>query len=92
MPLQIWWYKDPKYLEKWLDPKVHPPEYKEAVIDYLLNYGRRAPSYYLRNWNKIADIMYQEVGNILYGKVTAQEACDSMAKKIAPLLQGRYDK
>lgn len=92
MPLQVWWYKDPSYLKKWLDPKVHPPEYKEAVIDYLLNYGKRAPSYYLRNWNKIADIMYQEVGNILYGKVTAEEACESMAKKIAPYLQGRYDK
>ncbi|HRU33319.1 MAG TPA: sugar ABC transporter substrate-binding protein, partial [bacterium] len=83
---------DPKYREKWLDPDVHPKEYKPAVIDYLLKYGRRAPSYYLRNWGKISDIMYQELSNVWLGKISAKTACVSIATKIKPLLTGRYDR
>jgi multiple sugar transport system substrate-binding protein len=92
MPLQKWYYTNPKYMEQWLDPDVHPPEYKPAVIDYLLKYGRRSPSYYLRNWGKIRDIMYQELSNVWLGKVSAKVACDNIANKIKPLLVGRYDK
>lgn len=92
MPLQKWYYTNPKYTAQWLDPEVHPPEYKPAVIDYLLKYGRRSPSYYLRNWGKISDIMYQELSNVWLGKVSAKTACDNIANKIKPLLVGRYDK
>jgi len=92
MPLQKWWYTEPEYLEKWLTPGIHPPEYKEAVIDYLLEWGKQSPAYYLKNWTIISDIMYQEFDLLFSGKISAEEACKNVAKKIEPYLEGRYDK
>ncbi len=92
MPLQIWWYTEEEYLEKWLTPGIHPPEYKEAVIDYLLEYGRRSPAYYLRDWFLIYDIFYQEMDGVFSGRLTAEEACKNVAEKIEPHLKGRYDR
>ena len=45
--------REPEYLEKWLTPGIHPPEYKEAVIDYLLEWGKQSPAYYFKNWTII---------------------------------------
>ncbi|MCS7232133.1 MAG: sugar ABC transporter substrate-binding protein [Elusimicrobiota bacterium] len=93
MPIQKWWYTDPEYIKKWIgDTGIHPPEYKEAVIDYTLKYAKPVPVYYLRNFDKINDIMYQELSSAFLGKVSVQSACDEIAKKIAPLLKGRYDR
>lgn len=92
MPLQIWWYTDEEYLEKWLTPGIHPPEYKEAVIDYILKYGRRDPLDYLRNGDIIADIMFQEMDGVFSGRLTAEEACKNVAKRIETHLQGRVDR
>ena len=90
-PIQTWWYTDPKYLEMWLDPEIHPPEYKEAVIDYT-KYAKPAPTYYLRNFAQINDIMQNELDAAFLGKVSVQEACNAIAEKISPLLVGRYDR
>jgi len=92
MPIQKWWYTDPEYIKKWIgDTGIHPPEYKEAVIDYTIKYSEPAPVYYLRNFDKINDIMYQELSNAFLGKISVQKACDEIAKKITPFLIGRYD-
>lgn len=92
MPIQTWWYTDPKYIQKWLDPEIHPSEYKAAVISYAYRYAKPAPTYYLKNFAQINDIMYQELSNAFNGKVTVQEACNRIVEKIKPLLVGRYDK
>jgi len=92
MPLQKKWYTEPEYIEKWLTPGIHPPEYKEAVIDYALQYGKVSSENYLRNYRIIADIMYQEFELLFSGKVAAKEVCENVAKKIEPYLKGRYDR
>jgi multiple sugar transport system substrate-binding protein len=92
MPLQKKWYTEPEYIEKWLTPGIHPPEYKEAVIDYVLDYGRVSSENYLINYKLVADIMYQEFELLFSGKISAEEACKNVAKKIEPYLEGRYDK
>ncbi len=92
MPLQKKWYTEPEYIEKWLTPGIHPPEYKEAVIDYLLEYGRRDPGDYMRNWDMVEDIMFHEMDGVFSGRLTAEEACKNVAKRIEPHLQGRVDR
>jgi len=91
-PTQNWWYTDPKYIKMWTETGIHPPEYKEAVIDYTFKYAKPAPTYYLKNFAQINDIMYQELSRAFNGDISVKEACDNIAKQIAPLLQGRYDR
>jgi len=91
-PIQTWWYTDPNYIEMWLDPEIHPAEYKEAVIDYTLKYARPAPTYYLKNFAQIVDIMQHELDAAFLGEVPVQKACDMIAERIKPLLTGRYDR
>lgn len=90
MPLQIWYYTNPKYLNEWINNKVHPSEYKEAVVNYLLKYGKQAPSYYMKNWAQISDVLDQGINNIMLGRASAQKACDEMAKKMKLYLAGRW--
>ncbi len=92
MPLQTEYYTDPEKMNEWLTEGIHPPEYKEAVIDYVLEYGRRTPAYYLRNWEEIYRAINQGMANFWLGKEDAQTATDAVAETIAPLLQGRYDR
>lgn len=92
MPLQTKWYTDPNLLKRWITAGVHPPEYKEAVVDYVLKYASRAPSYYLRNWPKIDTAIYQGLSKVFLGQETAETACKRIAKEIKPLLKGSYDK
>ncbi len=92
MPLQTNWYTEPELLEKWLTPDVHPPEYKTAVVDYLLGYGRSAPIYYLRNWPKIIDTINADLDSIWLGEQTAEKTCGELAPKVKEMMQGRYDR
>lgn len=91
MPLQTEYYTDPAKMDEWITDGVHPPEYKEAVIDYVLNHGRQSPAYYMKNWSEIERAISQGMANFWLGKESAQEAADRVAKEIAPLLQGKYN-
>ena len=59
-------------IQKWLTPGIHPPEYKEAVIDYLLEYGRIQHTI----WEVVADKWYilQEMDGVFSRRLTAEEA------------------
>ena len=92
MPLQTEYYTNPDKMNEWLTDGVHPPEYKEAAIDYTLEYGRRSPSYYLRSWEEVSSAISQGFSNFWLGKEDAQTAADGVAETIAPLLVGRYDR
>lgn len=92
MPLQVEYYTDPEKMQEWLTEGVHPPEYKEAVIDYLLEYGRAAPPYYIRNWPEISRTISQGLSNFWLGRESAAEATRRVAEEVRPLLQGRWDR
>ena len=92
MPLQTRWYKDPGLLAKWIDPKTHPPEYKQAVVDYLLKYQSQYPSFYIENWDEIQRVIIQDLSNLWLGKEDAKTAAHKMAADLKPLLKGRTDK
>jgi len=92
MPLQTEYYTDPEKMDEWLTEGVHPPEYKEAVIDYLLHYGRPSPVYYLRNWTEISRTISQGLSNFWLGRESAADATRRVAEEVRPLMQGRWDR
>ncbi|WP_041083030.1 ABC transporter substrate-binding protein [Thermotoga profunda] len=90
-PTTIEWYTKEEYIKKWMDPKIHPSEYKAAVIDYY-PYARKYPVAYLKNSAEINTIFGQEMTRIFYGNEDIQKVCNEAAEKLKPLLVGRYDK
>lgn len=90
MPLELKYYTDPEYIKSWTDNEAHPPEYKEAVMDYTLEYAVPSPSYSLRNWAAIDTNLGAGLDLIWTNDKPAQEALDELADIINPLLQGKY--
>ncbi len=92
MPIQTKWYKDPGLLTKWVDSEAHPPEYRQAVVDYLVKYGSQYPSFYLSDWDDIQRVIIQDLSDLWLGKEDAKTAAMKIAADLKPLLKGRTDK
>jgi len=90
-PTTLDWYTKEEYINKWLNPQVHPKEYKEAVVNYY-GYAKPYPNAYLKNVAEINTIVVQEMSRIFYGQEDISKVCKEAAAKIKPLLAGRYDK
>jgi multiple sugar transport system substrate-binding protein len=90
MPLELKYYTEEKYIKQWTDNDAHPPEFKEAVIDYALYYSVPAPTYRLRNWSVIYPRISESLDLIWTNKKRAQEVLDELKRTVEPLLQGKY--
>lgn len=87
MPLEKKYYTDEKYIKMWTDNKAHPPEYKDAVIDYTLNYAVPSPTYTIKNWNQISDAMNAKLDLIWLNKKPVKEVLDEIKDKVTPMLK-----
>ena len=91
MPLEEKYYTDPATIDSWIKNDAHPPEYKEAVIDYTLTYAGRSPAYSLKNFAEIDPKISASLDKIWTNKEPADKVLRDMEKDIQPLLQGKYD-
>ncbi|MCD9025274.1 ABC transporter substrate-binding protein [Cohnella silvisoli] len=92
MPSYKDWYTDPAMLAKWTENlDSRPSGYKDAIIDVLLNNSHQTPTGYVKNFNKIMDIVNPALDKVWLGQQTAQEAMDSIADKAQKQVQGRRD-
>jgi multiple sugar transport system substrate-binding protein len=90
MPLEMKYYTDQEYIDKWTKNDAHPPEFKQAVIDYTVNNAVPGPSYGLKNWAAIDPKIGAALDLIWTNKKSAKEALDEMEKTVQPLLKGKY--
>ncbi len=92
MPSHKDWYTDAALLSKWTENLAsRPPGYKDAVVDMVLNYSHATPTAYVKNFNKIMDIINPALDKVWLGQQSAQEAMDSIAAKAQVQVQGRRD-
>jgi multiple sugar transport system substrate-binding protein len=93
MPVLKSWYTDPALIAKWVDanPAAHPPGFKDAMMNQVLNNGVPDSGYYLKNQAKVVSVTLSSLDAVWLGKKTAKEALDEVAAKIKPDIQGRYD-
>jgi len=92
MPSYRNWYTDPAQLAKWTESlDSRPSGYKDAIVDVLLNASHQTPTGYVKNFNKIMDIVNPALDKVWLGQQTAQEAMDSIAQKAQAQVQGRRD-
>lgn len=90
MPLEEKYYTEEKFINMWTDNEVHPPEYNQASIDYLLNYGESDLSVRLKNLDAINTKLEPALDPIWSGKQPAREVLSDLKGEIEPLLQGLY--
>lgn len=94
MPLQKAYYTEPEKTAEWLDGQegVYPPEARDVLIDYTLNYTPyQPPAYWLKNYGQIENEALTPAFEQLWnGSLTAQAAMDQAAEKAKPLLEGRW--
>lgn len=89
MPIQKSWLTQPELLSQWTGNAAHPTEYKDSVINSLLNYSVPSPTGKIKNFNKIMNIVNPALDNVWLGKTTAEAAMKGIEPKVAPLIQGR---
>lgn len=92
MPSYRDWYTDSALLAKWTENlDSRPSGYKDAIVDVLLNDSHQTPTGYVKNFNKIMDIVNPALDKVWLGQQTAQEAMNSIAAKAQAQVQGRRD-
>ncbi|AZN42797.1 ABC transporter substrate-binding protein [Paenibacillus albus] len=92
MPSHKDWYTDADKLAKWTENlPSRPSGYKGAVIDVLLSHSHPTPTAYVKNFNKIMDVINPALDKVWLGKQTAKDALDAVAAKAQEQVQGRRD-
>lgn len=90
MPLEEKYYTDPAEIAYWTDNEAHPPEYKDAVIDFTLNYAGRSPMYFLKNMAEIEPVINAALDKLWTNKEPAEKVLRDLKQEVQPLLQGKY--
>lgn len=90
MPLQKKYYTDPALIKSWTQNDVHPPEFKTAVIDYVMQNAIKQPDASLKNWAKLDPAITSGLDPLWQGKQSAKATLDALAPKVQPLLQGLW--
>ena len=94
MPLQESYYTDPGRTAEWLDAEegVYPPEARDVLVDYTLNYTpSQPPTYWLKNYAQIeSEALNPALERLWNGQLDAQAAMDQAVEAAAPLMQGRW--
>lgn len=92
MPSYKNWYTDSDMLTKWTENlDARPSGYNDAIVEVILTKGHQTPTGYVKNFNKIMDIVNPALDKVWLGQQTAQEAMDSIAAKAQEQVQGRRD-
>jgi len=92
MPSYRDWYTDPALLAKWTEKlDSRPSGYKDAVVNVLLNSSHQTPTGYVKNFNKIMDVVNPALDKVWLGQQSAKDAMDSIAEKAQSQVQGRRD-
>ncbi|SEC75191.1 sugar ABC transporter substrate-binding protein [Paenibacillus sp. GP183] len=92
MPLEMKYYDQQEYIDKWTKNDVHPTEFKDAIIDYTLKNAEGSPSYSLKNFAEIDPKITAGLDKIWTNSAPAKQVLDDLQKTIEPLLKGKYSR
>ncbi len=90
LPNEVQWYKNPSLIAKWVDNPVHPSEYKQAVVDFALNYAYQLPPYYVPTFQKMDDVIEPALSQVWLGQKSAADVINNeIMPKITPIFEGK---
>jgi len=90
LPNEERWYTDSELLNSWIGNPRHPPEYKQAVVDFALNYANQLPLYFVPTFARMDDVIEAAFGPVWLGEKTAEDAIkNDIMPKIRPIFEGQ---
>ena len=89
MPADATWYTDEALITQWVDNDVHPPEYRTAAMEYVLNHSVQGPIT-IKGYAGIAPRLDAHLDELWLGTKPAQQVLDEAGAEIGPMLTGRY--
>ncbi len=90
MPVDEKYFTDEAALASWINPDVHPPEFKTAAIDYMIDHSVTGYAERLKNATAINEVVTPALQQLELGTRPAADVLNELAAKVEPLLQGWY--
>jgi multiple sugar transport system substrate-binding protein len=89
MPTEKSWYTDSSKVDHWIKTKVHPPEFKEAVVQYALTSTQ--PYYWFKasNYAQLAEVLNPALDQVWMGKRSAKEVVSEIAPKLKQIFEAK---
>lgn len=84
MPTEQSWYTEPDLIAGWTQSKVHPPEYKQAAVDYALTSTQPYYWFKVTNYAEMSTFFNPLLDQVWLGKKSAK---DVVEKDIMPQLK-----
>jgi multiple sugar transport system substrate-binding protein len=99
MPVQRRYYT-PEGLRFWTESRsagaggaaraVHPPEYRTAVVDFEERFGRPSPSFWLKNWPAMEEVITAALDPVWLGRQSAASALRAVRPRLQRLAAGKW--
>ncbi len=89
MPTETPYYTDPALVASWVDNDVHPPEYRDAAMTYVLNHSVQGPVT-IKGFPAITTRLDAHLDELWLGTKAAQQVLDEAGAELQPMLTGRY--
>jgi multiple sugar transport system substrate-binding protein len=85
------WYTDESFTRRWVGNPAFPPydEYKSAVVDFAMRYGKPTSWYYVNNTVDFNNLLQSALGDVWTGNKTARDAITSTAAALRRAHQGQ---
>lgn len=84
MPNEEEWYTNEELIKLWTNTEIHPPEYREAVIEWGKNHVIQNPNYYWKDRTRASQIINPGLDQIWNNRGTAK---DVILNEILPKLK-----
>ena len=75
------WYTDEALIGEWITEGVHPAHYREAVIDYTMNFMEPTSYFKVGCYSQINNLFLPSMDTALLGTSTAQESVDAVIEE-----------
>lgn len=90
LPLEMKYYTNEEDIAFWVDNPGHPPEFRTAVIDVILNHSVTTYTQRLQNITAIREVLLPAIDVIQQGHEPAETVLKDLREKVQPLLKGVY--
>lgn len=90
MPVKKEYYTNPKLVAEWTNNPAHPPEYKTAVVDYVLQDSVGDPANHIKDFSQIDPVIEQNLDEIWLNKKPVKQVLETIGKQIQPMLKGAW--
>jgi multiple sugar transport system substrate-binding protein len=90
MPMQERFYTNEQDIEAWLNPEVHPPGYRTAVLEPTFRQSRPEPVYRIKGSDVIFARLNTYIAAMFTKPIDIAAACRTAAEKINPMMRGAY--